>query len=235
MEKKYKIAGLIVQMDSFGRTITQAQPYSIITEQAPDIVIASNWVEKKQKYPHLSDSDGEYLATGFDFYKKLLNFEGFQLHSSAVVVDGKAYLFTADPGTGKSTHTGLWLRQFGERAFILNDDKPAVRREGDAWYAYGTPWSGKYDISVDTRVPVAGIAVVVRDPNNWIEPYSGKDAVVDILRQVNRPRDMQYRMMLLTLLDQLMTQVPIWKLHCNMDPEAAIVSYEAMSGKKWRK
>lgn len=235
MEKKYKIAGLIVQMDSFGRTITQAQPYSIITEQAPDIVIASNWAEKKQKYPHLSDSDGEYLATGFDFYKKLLNFEGFQLHSSAVVVDGKAYLFTADPGTGKSTHTGLWLRQFGERAFILNDDKPAVRREGDTWYAYGTPWSGKYDISVDTRVPVAGIAVVVRDPNNWIEPYSGKDAVVDILRQVNRPRDMQYRMKLLTLLDQLMTQIPIWKLHCNMDPGAAIVSYEAMSGKKWRK
>ena len=51
------------------------------------------------------------------------------LHSSAVVADGKAYLFTADSGTGKSTHTQLWPRMFGDRAYILNDDKPALLDE----------------------------------------------------------------------------------------------------------
>ncbi len=235
MERKYKIAGLIVGMDTFGRAAEQAEPYAIQTDRAADITVVSDWETRKKDYPHLSDSDGEYLATGYDFYKKLLNFDGFRLHSSAVAADGKAYLFTADPGTGKSTHTRLWLEQFGERAFILNDDKPALRLEDGCWYAYGTPWSGKDDISVDTRVPVAGIAVVVRDPDNWIEPYGGVDAITEILRQSNRPRDMHYRKKLLSLLDQLISKVPVWKLHCNMDPEAARVSYEAMSGEKWRK
>lgn len=235
MKSKYKIAGLTVEMESFGRAVEQARPYLCESDQPVDIVISSNWEEKKEKYPHLSDSDGEYLASGFDFYKKLLHFGGFQLHSSAVVVDGKAYLFTANPGTGKSTHTGLWLQLFGERAFILNDDKPALRLIDGTWYAFGTPWSGKHDISVNTGVPVAGIAVLERGEINRIAPLGGQEAVLPIIRQCNRPKAAEYRVRLMALLDQLITQIPIWKLQCNMDPEAAIVSYEAMSGEMWRK
>ena len=142
-------------------------------------------------------------------------------------------MFTANPGTGKSTHTSLWLQKFGNRAFILNDDKPALRLEDGAWYAYGTPWSGKHDISVNARVPVAGIACLERGEINEIEPFSGRDAVLALLRQCNRPKAAEYRIKLLDLLDKLITQVPVWKLKCNMDPEAAIVSYEAMSGCKY--
>ena len=73
------------------------------------------------------------------------------LHSSAVVVDGYAYLFSADSGTGKSTHTGLWKQHFGDRAYIINDDKPAIRKVDGEWYVFGTPWSGKTDTSVNPR------------------------------------------------------------------------------------
>ena len=231
MEQYYKIAGLTVKMDSFGRTVEQAAPYACEPCQTPDIEIRSNWPEMKQRYPMCSDDVGEYMATGASFYRQLLDFGGMMLHSSAVVVDGKAYLFTADSGTGKSTHTQLWLKKFGDRAFILNDDKPALRLESDGWYAYGTPWSGKYDISVDTRVPVAGIAVVERADTNSIEPFGGITAIHAILKQINRPKAKVYREKLLELLDKLITQVPVWKLHCNMDPEAADVSYEAMHKK----
>lgn len=225
----YKIAGLCVKMDSFGRTIEQAEPYLCAPCDAPQIVIESDWLEKKKYYPDWTDDLGEYIATGWDFYKKLLHFDGLMLHSSAVVVDGKAYLFTADSGTGKSTHTGLWLERFGERAYILNDDKPALRLEEDGWYAYGTPWSGKNDISVDARVPVAGIAVLERSAENSIEPFGGVPAIHEILKQVNRPRDTKSRELLLELMDKLITQVPVWKLRCNMEPEAAEVSFGAMS------
>lgn len=231
MEQYYKIAGLTVKMDSFGRTVEQAAPYLCEPCQDPQIVITSNWSEMKQRYPMCSDDVGEYMATGTSFYRQLLDFGGMMLHSSAVVVDGQAYLFTADSGTGKSTHTQLWLKKFGARAFILNDDKPALRLEDDGWYAYGTPWSGKYDISVDTRVPVAGIAVVERGEVNSIEPFGGIAAIHAILKQVNRPKAKEYREKLLELLDKLITQVPVWKLHCNMDPEAAEVSYSAMRKK----
>ena len=152
------------------------------------------------------------------------------LHSSAVVVDGKAYLFTAPCGTGKSTHTKLWLELFGERAYILNDDKPALRLEDGVWYAYGTPWSGKYDISVDARIPVGGIAAISRSETNSIEPYSGKEAILDIMRQVNRPKDMAFRIKLMELLDKLFADVPVWKLQCNKELAAAELAYRVMSG-----
>lgn len=234
MPNYYRIADIIVEMDAFGRTVQQAKPYRIEGNPISDIQIDTNYVWIKEKYPHLSVDDCEYLATGVDFYTKLLHYHGLKMHSSAIVVDGAAYLFTANSGTGKSTHTDLWLQLFGERAFILNDDKPALRLIDGVWYAYGTPWSGKHDISVNTRVPVAGIACLERGEINEIEPFSGTDAILAIMRQSNKPKDAASRLKLMELLDKLITQVPIWKLRCNMDPEAAIVSYEAMSGKKWR-
>ena len=229
MEKYYKIAGLTVKMDSFGRTVEQARHYETAPCETPDITVVSNWPVKKPEYPDLSDSDGEYLATGASFYKELLNHDGLMLHSSAVVLDGRAYLFTADCGTGKSTHTGLWLKAFGDRAYILNDDKPALRLENGVWYAYGTPWSGKHDISVDARVPVGGIALVIRSHTNRMEPLTGLEAVTQLLRQATRSNVMEYRAKLLELTDLLIRGVPIWKLYCNMDVEAALVAHSTMS------
>lgn len=227
-----KIAGLTVRMETFGRTRLQAEPYRCEPCANPDVSIVADWETIKESHPYLSDEDCEYLRSGAYFYRALLDFGGMMLHSSAVVVDGKAYLFTADPGTGKSTHTRLYLQRFGDRAFILNDDKPALRLESDGWYAYGTPWSGKHDISVDTRVPVAGIAVLQRGEENSITPYEGIEAIHAIMKQVNRPKAAEYRIKLLELLDKLITQVPVWLLKCNMDPQAAEVSYAAMSGAK---
>jgi hypothetical protein len=231
MEYTYKIAGLTIAMETFGRTLEQAKPYRVDHSGEVDFRIESAWERCKHLMPNVSDDLGEYLYTGFDFYKKLLQHGGLMLHSSAVVVDGRAYLFTADSGTGKSTHTGLWLKKFGDRAYILNDDKPAIRREEDGWYAYGTPWSGKYDISRNLRVPLAGIACVNRGAENSIQPFGGLEAIQAILKQVNRPKGMEFRMSLMELLDRLLTEVPVWKLYCNMDLSAAEVSYSAMSGK----
>lgn len=229
MVQYFKIAGLIVQMDTFGRTLEQAQPY--LCERAePQIIIKSDWEGIQKRQPHLSKDDSEYISTGGYFYWKLLEHSGFLLHSSAVVVDGKAYLFSAASGTGKSTHTKLWLDHFGDRAFMLNDDKPALRLEDGKWYAYGTPWSGKYDISANARVPLAGICFLKRGKNNVIHPMKGSCAVFAFLEQTLRPAGTQARMDIMNLLEKLMDSVPIWQLECNMEPEAALISYRAMSG-----
>ena len=229
MKPCYKIAGLTVAMESFGRTITQAKIYRCDSTEKVDFEIKSPWEANKHLYPKVDDDIGEYLATGSDFYKKLLRFQGFMLHSSAVVVDEKAYLFTADSGTGKSTHTVLWLEQFGERAYILNDDKPALRRIEGKWYAFGTPWSGKHDISANVQVELAGIAILERSESNCIAPCMGTEAILKILRQANKHKDKQSRDLLLDLVNKLITEIPVWKLQCNMDPEAAVIAYKAMS------
>ncbi|MBQ7331196.1 MAG: hypothetical protein IJW94_05355 [Oscillospiraceae bacterium] len=231
MEKTYLIAGLTVKMDTYGRTLEQAKPYLYDVSGDCDIAIVSNWKVFRDEFPSWSDDMGEYIFSGFDFYKKLLGYDGMMVHSSAVVVDGTAYLFTADSGTGKSTHTNLWLKQFGDRAYILNDDKPAIRREKDGWFAYGTPWSGKHDLSRNIRVPLGGVAVLNRAEENAIAPFAGVEAIQQLLKQINRPKGMDCRVKVMELLDLLMKEVPIWKLDCNMEVEAAQVAYGAMSGK----
>ena len=225
----YKIAGLTVKMSSFGRTVKQAEPYRCEPVE-PDIIIRSDWQALQKAQPHLSDEDCEYLCTGGSFYRQLLNFNGMLLHASAVVLDGKAYLFTAPCGTGKSTHTRLWLQLFGDRAYILNDDKPALRLENGVWYAYGTPWSGKHDISRNSSAPVAGICHLHQAKENKIARISGMKAVVSLLEQTARPPEAALRGNILQLLDRLIADVPIWEMGCNLEPDAAAVSYTAVSG-----
>ena len=233
MEQHYKIADLTVSMDTFGKTASQAQPYAIEQVEKTDISIQPEKTLWRKRYPGISDDDCEYMASGRSFYEQLLSFQGTVLHSSAVVVDGRAYLFSAPSGTGKSTHTQLWLKLFGDRAYILNDDKPALRLVDGIWYAYGSPWSGKHDISVNTRVPLAGIAMIERGVVNEIKPWGGYEVLNALMRQMVRPRDMESQLKLLDILDKLISQVPVWKLRCNMEDQAAIVSYEAMSGEKY--
>ena len=231
MVKHYKITGLTVEMDSFGRTQLQAQPYLMQETQAkPDIIIKADRQTLKEQQPHLSEDECEYISTGWSFYRQLLGFDGMLLHASAVMMDGKAYLFSAPSGTGKSTHTALWCRVFGEdRAKILNDDKPALRLEDGAFYAYGTPWSGKTDQNINVRVPVAGICILGRGEENTIRPYKGRQAIHDILEQTIRPQDQNLTENLLELLDRLLQTVPVWKMECNMDPQAALMAWRAMS------
>ena len=173
MTNYYRIADLVVAMDSFGRTVEQAEPYRIEADEniVPEIEIKSSYESLKKTAPYLSDEDCEYLTSGGSFYRQLVRHGGMLIHSSAVLMDGRAYLFTAPCGTGKSTHTKLWLKAFGKRAMILNDDKPAIRLVDGKWYAYGTPWSGKYDININTRAELAGICVLGRGEVNKIERF----------------------------------------------------------------
>ena len=229
MVQYYKIAGLVVQMDTFGRTLAQAEPY-LCEKAEPQIIINTDQQREQYGSKDLDEDDCEYIATGGWFYRYLVAYSGIVLHSSAVVVDGRAYLFSAPSGTGKSTHTQLWLDTFGDRAFMLNDDKPALRLEDGAWYAYGTPWSGKYDINKNERVPLAGICFLKRGEINEIKPFGGSAAVFSLLEQTLRPVNPDNRVKIINLIEKLVNDVPIWQLSCNMEKEAAMVSYRAMSG-----
>ena len=231
MKQYYRVADLVVEMDSFGRTIDQAEPYRIPDQKKSDICISADWRALKKCQPHLTDEACEYLMTGSSFYHQLVNFDGLMVHSSAVVMDGKAYIFSAPCGTGKSTHTSLWIKAFGaDRVQLLNDDKPALRCIDGEWFAYGTPWSGKYNLSVNVRVPLAGICMLNRGEVNKIEPYGGASVVRALLEQTVRENSPEFMSKVLGLLDNLITMVPVWRLECNMELDAAILSHRVMSG-----
>ncbi len=230
MLQNYRIADLTVSMETFGRTERQAEPYRIDGAAEPEIRITSDWRTLKEAQPQLSVDDCEYMSTGGAFYRQLLNHQGMMLHSSAVVMDGRAYLFSAPCGTGKSTHTALWQKVFGERARILNDDKPALRMIDGIWYAYGTPWSGKYDKSINMRAPLAGICILRRGDANKIERYVGFEAIHALLEQTLRSKHPEMMQKTLELLDKLLLTVPVWRMECNTADEAAVMSHRVMSG-----
>ena len=231
MELFYRIADLTVKMETFGRTLSQAESYRCQPVERPDFCVEGHWEALQKTAPQLNPDECEYINTGSDFYLQLLKHQGLVLHASAVVLDGQAYLFTAPSGTGKSTHTQLWLRLFGNRAKILNDDKPALRKVDGIWYAYGTPWSGKTDLNIPERAPLAGICILARGAENRIVPAMGKETVTFLMSQTIRPSKKELAWNLLELMDDLIKTVPIWNLQCNTDIQAAQVSCDAMTGK----
>lgn len=228
--QQYVIAELPVAYDAAYPTLRRnSERYRSDTPPEAMLCVVPEELEAlRKKSPLLNEDQREYMLIGKAFYHHLLRYHGLMLHASAVVVDNEAYLFSAPSGTGKSTHTSLWLEHFGEKAYILNDDKPAIRIFPDGVYAYGTPFSGKYDISVNAKVPLRGIAFIERSESNDLERQTKKQAMFSILNQTARPEDVMLYTQLLATVGELLDRVNVFTLHCNISREAVSVSYEGM-------
>lgn len=181
---------------------------------------------------HLSDAQLEITAVQRKITEKLFEYDTLLFHGSVVAVDNVAYLFTAKSGTGKSTHTRLWRECFGERAVMVNDDKPFLRITEEGVLAYGSPWNGKHGLGTNICVPLKAICILERGEENRISQIDAKDALMMLLQQSNRPMQPSLMPKYLELIDRLAAKVAFFRLECNMEPEAAIVAYEAMSGKR---
>ena len=185
---------------------------------------------QRTKFPDISDEVHEYMGMGTAFYKKLLAFDGIMLHSSAVAVDGYAYLFSASSGTGKSTHTSFWQELLGEdRAVIINDDKPAIRKVDGVYYAFGTPFSGKYDISVNCGVPVKGICFIRRGEMNRIRYIDAGNSLSPLFQQTIRPSEEENMELLCKNVDGILKEISFYELECLPNIDAARLSYKIMS------
>lgn len=173
----------------------------------------------------------EYLET-LAVYRKiaagLLDRDILLFHGSVIAVDGEAYLFTAKSGTGKSTHTRLWQKQFGSRAVMINDDKPLLKFDEQGVTAYGTPWNGKHHRSTNIGCPLKTICILTRSGENNIRRIDKKAALPMLCQQSYRPADPAAMRKTLALVDRLGSSVRLYKLDCNMEPEAAQVAYTGM-------
>lgn len=226
--KRYAIAGLKVDMDCSGRTSKQAEAYAAVADGPADITITCDIPRILELNPQITTEEmAEYLGSAMIFARELLDFDGVYLHSSAIVLDGKAYLFSAPSGTGKSTHTEKWCRLFG--ATYLNDDKPVLRLVDGVWMAYGTPWSGKHDLSCPIGVPLGGLVFVRRGEENSMRQLRPEEAVPRLMSQTlwrhKTPEGLEKQ---LVLTDKLLRSFPLWLLTCRNDDDAAYVSKKAL-------
>lgn len=161
--------------------------------------------------------------------ERLLQENTILLHGSTVAVDGAAYLFTAACGTGKSTHTRLWREVFGDRAVMVNDDKPFLKILGDRVIAYGSPWSGKHGLDANISAPLKGICILHRGAENEIHRLKPEEAATMLHHQSFDLEKPLLREKTANLVDHLLQIVPLWEMYCTKEPDAAKVSFQAMS------
>lgn len=218
-----KIAGLGVDVPPLGDLPERCKAY--LAEVPVDIVIDPDRVYP-DKIKGLDAAGNYYMYSGYEFYISLPDYAGFMLHSSCVVVEGYAYLFSGPCGMGKSTHTQKYLKTFPD-AVIINDDKPALRRIDGRWYAYGTPWCGKDGINENSFAPIAGICFLHRgDPQiNRLKPL---EAVGYILRQTNGSRKPEQVRKLMPVINALVTEIPIFEFYNHAEEGAELTTYRAM-------
>ena len=230
---KYKIADLNVEVrhDSSILSRNGVKYFDDISGDA-DIVIdvSEERISKALELNKAFDRDyAEYFVSGMDFYQKIIPYSAFMIHSSCVAVDGKGYLFSADSGVGKSTHTSLWQQYLGDRAVVINDDKPVIRFTDDNFYVYGTPWSGKNDISSNDKAVVSALVFLERGSSFTIEPISSDKAVKRILPQMMRFIRTENAEKQFDLLDKFLKEIPTYVMKCTPEVESAKSAWEFLS------
>ena len=232
-KERYCFADIPVSI-SYRYEYLKEQCKDYVSEQEPmfSLEITSEDLAAERARAEHPDASDDYLES-LACYRKFCSLAVLErvllFHCSAVSVDGVAYLFAAPSGTGKSTHTALWRRVLGERAVMVNDDKPLIRLSPEQISVYGTPWDGKHRLSNRISVPVGGICFLSRSAQNHIERLSPNDALPCLLGQTFRPDSEAGTAQMLQLLIELAGRVPMWSMGCNISEEAAWLAFSTMS------
>ncbi len=151
------------------------------------------------------------------------------VHASAVVREGSAVLFLGESGTGKSTHTRLWMQHL-DNTWLLNDDSPFVRVRGDGIFAYGSPWSGKTHCYRSEHVPLKAMVRLRQGEQNRIERLTGPRAIGALWPSCPplMAGEKELSALMLDTVGRLVAAVPVYGMECRPDEEAARVAYETI-------
>lgn len=224
-----KIAELLAEIPTAGGLAPRCEAYLWEKADSPDMIIREENYRAERYDPQIPFETLAYMEAAYQFYLELVNHNGFYLHSSAVLLDGRVYLFSGPSGTGKSTHTRLWQQTFGPEARIINDDKPAIRLMDGKWIAYGTPWCGKDGINENASAPIAGVCFLKQASRNAIRKLSPLEAATKILGQtIHKFASEDALDNLLELLNRFVEEIPVYELENLPEPAAAQLSFEMM-------
>lgn len=149
----------------------------------------------------------------------LLPFQRMLLHASAVIYKGKAYVFAAPSGGGKSTHASLWEKYYG--AEILNGDKVIIKVGTDGCMAYGSPIAGSSGIYKKKEAPVAAIIFLEKGNQNKVRTEIKRKEYLKLYSQLIKSTwDEEFNCHLLKLAEVVMKTIPVATLTCTAEQEA---------------
>jgi hypothetical protein len=152
------------------------------------------------------------------------------IHASCIGYGNWAFPFTAKSGTGKSTHSSLWLKHI-EGCELINDDNPIIRISDDNTpYLYGSPWSGKTPCYRNVKRRLGAVVQIERALQNSIERLPVVRAFAALLPACSSMKwDEELYDHLCQSLSSIITTTPIYTLHCLPDEEAAQVCFQEIT------
>lgn len=154
------------------------------------------------------------------------------IHASCVSHKGRAYPFIAQSGTGKSTHSNLWLKHI-EGTSLVNDDNPAIRIVEGKPTLYGTPWSGKTPCYRNVSHPLGAVTRIERAAKNSIERLRPSTAFAALLPSCSSMKwDSAIFNGICDTVVRIIETVPIFTLHCLPDEEAATICHKTITSQK---
>ncbi len=155
-------------------------------------------------------------------------YRALEMHASVVIHGGRGFLFLGRSGTGKSTHSRLWLKYIPGTE-LLNDDNPILRIVDGGVRVYGSPWSGKTACYKAQDVPVGAIVRLRQAPENRIASLNVVGAYASVMascsgyRPIRTIADAQHE-----TLSVVAQQVPCYQLDCLPDEAAARLCQETV-------
>lgn len=227
-----KIAGLAVEIDNIYPNVEYiAKDYLTEEKTLFSVSVNAEDIKAERDASATSYKDAYYESTAIyrKIAEKLPEYDGFLFHGSVIELNGVAYVITAHSGVGKTTHTGLWLSEFGDEVSIINGDKPIIRFIDGVPYACGTPWMGKEGYGKNDMKPLGGFVFLSRGEKNKAAPITPSDAVTRFMSQIYLPKKNKMNLLkTMQLADRVIKSSKLINLECNMDKEAAHVCRAAI-------
>ncbi len=234
----YDIAGMRIEIKNrCAYTERFCKEYESEDQTAPfDFSVAvtnEEFYEEKELSPNFSDGYIENICIYRNICKQMPLYNRLLLHAAILEYDGKGYAFLGRSGTGKSTHTGLWL-EYLPTAKIINGDKPILESTSEGFFAYGTPWNGKEGLGCKAKTPLKGLCFLEQAKENSIIKLSPAEVSSRLFTQVLLPSEEENVVATLELLDKMIAETPAYLLKCDISETAVKTSFEALVGQKYK-
>ncbi|PKO95667.1 MAG: hypothetical protein CVU12_09055 [Bacteroidetes bacterium HGW-Bacteroidetes-7] len=150
------------------------------------------------------------------------------LHSSVIIYNNSAVLFLGESGTGKSTHTKLWLQHIAGSK-LLNDDSPILSVDGEKASVHGSPWSGKGQKYVNERYPVRAVVRIKQHSSNELQKLNTLESFGALYPSFPPAflKDNYFEGHICEIISKVISTTPVYNLHCLPNREAAFLVKEA--------
>ena len=151
------------------------------------------------------------------------------LHCAYTEYQGKAMLFSAPSGTGKTTQAGLWEQYRGSRT--VNGDKALLEYDGKTWTANGWPVCGTSEVCENKKLPIGCIVMLSQAKLNQAWRLRPAEAFTSLYGQITMNRwDREGLVKNLDLLERLVGKVPIYHLACDISEDAVKTLEQELMG-----